>query len=182
MKSKSVRSSELNLGLNLRLNLGLLFGLYVGLSFTLLFATPLFAGESSPMTPDGVVSVKSKFKVPHTVDRLKSIVTKKGMKVIAHVNHAKAAKSADIDLPPTELVIFGNPKIGSPMMECARSIAIDLPQKMLVWQDRAGQVWLSYNDPVYIANRHKLGDHCRDSLKKVAGALSKFSKAAGGME
>ena len=144
------------------------------LAICLLLSTQVFAA-------DGVVTVKSKFKVPHTVDRLKDIVTKKGMKVIAHVNHSKAAKSVGKDIPPTELVIFGNPKVGSPLMECARSIAIDLPQKMLVWQDRAGQVWLSYNDPVYIADRHSLNNDCRKSLKKIAGALAKFSKVAGGM-
>jgi len=148
----------------------------------LIFVFVAIAFSSQLFAADGVVTVKSKFKVAHTVDRLKSVVTKKGMKVIAHVKHSKAAKNANIDMPPTELVIFGNPKVGAPLMECARSIAIDLPQKMLVWQDRSGQVWLSYNDPVYIADRHQLGDHCRKSLKKIAGALGKFSKAAGGMD
>ncbi|MDH3327403.1 MAG: DUF302 domain-containing protein [Gammaproteobacteria bacterium] len=145
------------------------------LSLCILFSAPLFA-------VDGVITVKSKFKVAHTVDRLKAVVTKKGMKVIADVDHAKAAKSIGKRIPPTELVIFGNPKIGAPMMECARSIAIDLPQKMLIWEDRAGQVWMSYNDPAYIANRHKLDKHCRGALKKVARTLANLSKAAGGME
>ena len=138
--------------------------------------------SSSLFAADGVVTVKSKYKVAHAVDRLKNIVTKKGMKVFAIVNHAKGAKSVGIDIPPTELVILGNPKVGSPLIHCARSIAIDLPQKMLVWQDRAGQVWMSYNDPVYIADRHAVDKDCRGSLKKIAGALAKFSKAAGGME
>lgn len=130
---------------------------------------------------DGVVNVKSKFAVSHTADRFVGIVKKKGMKVMAHIKHDKGAKSVGIDIKPTELVIFGNPKIGAPMIACTRSIGIDLPQKLLVWEDDDGQVWMSYNDPVYIADRHQLKDDCRGGLQKVAGALAKLSKKAGGM-
>lgn len=137
---------------------------------------------STTYAADGMVNVKSKFAVSHTADRFVGIVKKKGMKVMAHIKHDKGAKSVGIDIKPTELVIFGNPKIGAPMIACERSIAIDLPQKMLVWEDKDGQVWMSYNDPVYIADRHQLKDDCRGGLKKVAGALSKLSHKAGGME
>jgi len=146
-----------------------LLGLYC------LFSSSLFAA-------DGVITVKSKFKVAHTVDRLKAIITKKDMTVFSSVDHAKNAKKANIDLPATELIIFGDPKTGAPLMLCARSMALDLPQKMLVWKDRSGQVWLSYNDPVYLADRHKLEEHCRKSLKKIAEALAGFAKVAGGMQ
>lgn len=131
---------------------------------------------------NGVVTVKSQYKFAHTIDRFKTIVEKKGMKIIAQINHSKGANKVGIKLPPTQLMVFGNPKVGAPLMECARGIAIDLPQKMLIWEDRAKQVWLSYNDPAYIADRHNLEPHCRKSLKKIAGALSKFSKVAGGAE
>jgi uncharacterized protein (DUF302 family) len=131
---------------------------------------------------DGVINVKSKYGVPHTADRFIGIVKKKGMKVMAHVKHSQGAKNVGIAMNPTELVIFGNPKLGSPLMVCQPSFAIDLPQKMLVWEDNSGQVWLSYNDPVYIADRHHLKQECRSSLKKIAGALSKLSHKAGGMD
>lgn len=131
---------------------------------------------------DGVVIVKSNYNILHTVDRFKTIVEKKGMKIVAHIKHSDAAKKIGVNLPPTELIIFGNPKIGSPLMACARSIALDLPQKMLIWQDRAGQAWLSYNNPVYIAKRHKLAKHCSKSLNKIANALQKFANAAAGVD
>jgi len=146
---------------------------------SLLFAVGLFCNMT--FAADGVVNVKSKFKVAETAERFIGIAKKKGMKVMAHVKHSQGAKNVGVDLKPTELVIFGNPKIGSPMMACQRSIAIDLPQKMLVWEDNGGQVWLSYNDPNYIADRHQLKNECRGSLKKIAGALGKLSHKAGGM-
>ena len=140
--------------------------------FGLLFNVNAFA-------VDGVIDVKSKYSVAHTADRFKGIVQKKGMKVMAHVKHDKGAKTVGIEIKPTELLIFGNPKIGSPMMACTRSIAIDLPQKLLVWEDDNGQVWMSYNDPVYIADRHKLSQDCRATVKKASGALKKLTNKAG---
>lgn len=139
----------------------------------LLFSSHAFAAE-------GVISVKSKFSAIHTVDRLTTALKRKGMIIFADVDHTKNAKGVGIEIPPTELIIFGNPKIGSPLISCARSIALDLPQKMLVWQDRARQVWISYNDPVYIADRHSVNKDCRHSLTKIAGALASFSEIAGG--
>jgi len=138
----------------------------------LLFSFPAFA-------EDGLVNVKSRFKVPHTADRFKGIITEKGMRVIKHVKHSQAAQGIGKDLKPTELIIFGNPKVGTPLMQCKRTIAIDLPQKMLVWEDDSGQVWMTYNDPTYIANRHKLSEDCRGSLGKISNALAAFSKKAG---
>ena len=82
-----------------------------------------------------------------------------------------------MELRPTELMIFGNPKVGAPLMQCSRAVAIDLPQKALIWQDEGGQVWLSYNDPQYLANRHKI-DACKAVLDKVRNALKNFAKAA----
>jgi uncharacterized protein (DUF302 family) len=80
-------------------------------------------------------------------------------------------------LPATTLVIFGNPKVGTPLMKCSRTAAIDLPQKMLIWTDESGQTWLAYNDPVYMAKRHGVKG-CDAAIKKVTGALGKFSGVA----
>ena len=95
----------------------------------------------------------------------------------ARIDHAAGAQKAGKTLAPTELVIFGNPKVGTPLMQCSHSIAIDLPQKALIWQDAAGKVWFSYNDPQYLALRHNT-QGCDEVLKKVAMALGNFSKKA----
>jgi len=128
---------------------------------------------------NGLINVKSRFKVAHTADRFKGLVEEKGMRVIKHVMHSQAANRVGVKLKPTELLIFGNPKIGSPLMQCQRTIAIDLPQKLLIWEDDDGQVWMTYNNPIYIADRHQVGEACRGSLNKIAGALAKFTKIAG---
>ncbi|MDX1811817.1 MAG: DUF302 domain-containing protein [Gammaproteobacteria bacterium] len=127
---------------------------------------------------NGMISVKSNFPVGHTADRFIGIIKKKGMRVMAHVKHSEAAKKVGIDLQPEELVIFGNPKLGAPMMKCAPTLGIDLPQKMLIWQDENQQTWLTYNNPVYIADRHNLPQDCRENLHKIANALAKFSALA----
>lgn len=126
---------------------------------------------------NGLVSVKSAHDVKTTADRLEAVLKKKGMTVFTRIDHAKGAKSVGNDLRPTELVIFGNPKIGSKLMQCAQTIAIDLPQKALIWQDGGGQVWLSYNEPTELAKRHRLPG-CEKVIQKVTGALGKFAKAA----
>lgn len=126
---------------------------------------------------NGLVSVKSSHDVKTTADRLETVLGKKGMKVFTRINHAAGAKSVGNELRPTELIIFGNPKIGSVLMGCTQTIAIDLPQKALIWQDGVGQVWLSYNDPTQLANRHRMSG-CGAVLKKVTGALANFAKAA----
>lgn len=126
---------------------------------------------------NGLVSVKSAHDVKTTADRLEAVLKKKGMTVFNRIDHAKGAKSVGNDLRPTELIIFGNPKIGSVLMGCAQTIAIDLPQKALIWQDGGGQVWLSYNEPTELAKRHRLPG-CETVIQKVTGALGKFAKAA----
>ena len=126
---------------------------------------------------NGLVSVKSAYDVKATADRLEAVLKKKGMTVFNRIDHAKGAKSVGNDLRPTELVIFGNPKIGSVLMQCAQTIAIDLPQKALIWQDGGGQVWLSYNEPTELAKRHRLPG-CEKVIQKVTGALGNFAKAA----
>ena len=138
----------------------------------------LFLFSSISLAADGLILVKSSHDVKTTADRLENALNNKGMTVFSRIDHAAGADSVGIDLRPTELVIFGNPKVGSPMMQCQQSIAIDLPQKALIWQDEVGDVWLGYNDPVYLAQRHAIDSCAAQSLKKVAGALANFSKAA----
>lgn len=99
------------------------------------------------------------------------------MTVFERINHSKGAKSAGLELRPTEVVIFGNPKVGTPLMLCSQSVAIDLPQKMLIWQDQAGDVWLAYNDPGYLAKRHNI-EGCDEVLGKISTALGNFAAAA----
>jgi len=132
---------------------------------------------ASHAADSGLVSVKSAHDVATTADKLEEVLKSKGMNVFGRVNHAAGAEKAGLSLRPTEVVIFGNPKVGTPLMNCAQSVAIDLPQKALIWEDEAGQVWLAYNDPAYLASRHQI-EGCDEVLKKVTGALSKFAAAA----
>jgi len=126
---------------------------------------------------NGLIDVKSSYAVQKTADRLETALKAKGMTIFARINHSEGAKKAGIDLPATELIIFGNPKVGSPLMQCNRTVGIDLPQKALIWKDGNGQVWLSYNDPQYLAKRHGLSE-CVQVIQKVEKALSNFAKAA----
>lgn len=129
------------------------------------------------MAADGLIAVKSNHSVVTTADKLEAVLNDKGMKVMNRVNHQAGAESAGLELRPTELVIFGNPKAGTPLMQCAQSVAVDLPQKALIWEDENGQVWLGYNDPAYLKARHEI-EGCDAALAKVSGALAKFAEAA----
>ena len=126
---------------------------------------------------NGLVNVKSSHTVKKTTDRLENALKQKGMTIFARINHSEGAKKVGMDLPETELIIFGNPKVGSPLMKCNRTVGIDLPQKALIWKDENGQVWLSYNAPQYLSKRHDLSE-CTEVINKVEKALSNFSKAA----
>jgi len=126
---------------------------------------------------DGVVNVASEHSAADTMDKFENILKKKGMKVFARINHQQGASSIGVDLRPTELIIFGNPKVGSPLMKCQQTIALDLPQKALVWSDEEGKVWLSYNDPAYLKSRHRV-EGCDLKLNKVSKALAGLTKAA----
>lgn len=143
----------------------------IPLLIAVLFLSP------AAMADNGLVSVKSSFDVSTTADRLEKKLKAKGMTVFSRINHAEGAAMVGKELRPTELVIFGNPKVGTPLMQCQQTVAIDLPQKALIWQDEDHQVWLTYNDPSYLASRHLISA-CEDALKKVAGALNKFAAAA----
>ena len=137
----------------------------------------IFFIVSTAAAGDGLISVKSAHDVKATADRLENNLKQKGMNVFIRINHAAGARKVGKDLRPTELIVFGNPKVGTPLMQCNQSVAIDLPQKALIWQDDKEQVWLTYNDPNYLLQRHEL-DQCTEVIKKVAKALGNFAKAA----
>lgn len=126
---------------------------------------------------EGMVKVKSAHTVQETADRLESLLSEKGMQVFARINHAAGAEKMGKTLRPTELLLFGNPKVGTPLMQCAQSIGIDLPQKALVWEDDKGDVWLAYNDPAYLATRHGV-TACATMVPNIQQALENFALAA----
>jgi uncharacterized protein (DUF302 family) len=126
---------------------------------------------------DGVISVKSDFEVTETTDRLERILKEKKMTVFNRIHHSEGARSVGIELRDTELLIFGNPKVGSPLMKCQQITALDLPQKALIWKDEKNDVYISYNDPNYIQSRHDVYG-CEEVVKKIENALSNFTKAA----
>ena len=137
---------------------------------TLIFTNILHAA-------DGLVTIKSPHSPSVTIDKLETLLKSKGMTVFLRVDHAAGAEKVGAKLRPTQLLVFGNPKVGTPLMQCAQTSAIDLPQKMLAWEDEQRQTWLAYNDPAYLSERHGLAQ-CTAVLEKVAAALSNFAKGA----
>jgi uncharacterized protein (DUF302 family) len=137
----------------------------------------IFLISSIALAESGLVTVRSNFSVRETGNRLAWLLEEKGMRIVARINHAAGAASVDMKLRPTELLIFGNPKVGTPLMQCEQTVALDLPQKMLIWEDESGTVWLTYNDPQYLAERHNI-QGCEENIHNVAGALANFAKAA----
>ena len=117
------------------------------------------------MLPDGLVISASRHGPAETMQRLIAAVTEKGLAVLAHIDHAGAAAKAGLALAPTDLLIFGNAKGGTPLMQAEQTIGIDLPLKALVWQDKDGKTWLGYNDPGWLAKRHGVVND------KVVGAM-----------
>ena len=122
----------------------------------------------------GMIDVSSRYSVPETLARLQSILKEKSVTVFALIDHRGEAEKAGLQMRPTQLLIFGSPKGGTPLMVAAPRLAIDLPLKALAWQDEHGQVWLSYNSPEYLQQRH--GFHS-DLLKNIAGIAALIQKA-----
>ena len=127
---------------------------------------------------DGLVVTKSPHSAQDTMNRLETKVKERGLSVFARIDHAAGAVKAGKSLRPTELLIFGNPQGGTPLMECAQTAGIDLPLKALVWQDEAAQVWLGYNDPAFLAQRHGV-PACPvvENLRKALAALAEAAVA-----
>ena len=118
------------------------------------------------MNPDnGIMSKSTTRTVDETVEKIKTLLQSKGIKLFAVIDHSGEAEAIGIKMPPTKLLIFGNPKGGTPLMLASPTVAIDLPLKLLVWQDARGDRWISYNSPQYLKDRHSLPD---DLLKNIA--------------
>ena len=132
----------------------------------------LFALSAQVIAADGLVAVKSSFSAKDTMTRMEDVVKQRGLTVFARIDHAAGAAKIGKTLRPTEVLIFGNPQGGTPLMECAQSAGIDLPLKALVWEDSGGQVWVGYNDPAYLAKRHEAGQ---------CSVVENMSKALGGI-
>ncbi len=143
----------------------------------LIIVAALFFLSSTAYGDDGMIRLQSTHDVKTTADRLEKTLNNKGMTVFTRINHAAGAEKSGMELRPTELVIFGNPKVGTPLMKCSQSTAIDLPQKALIMEDASNNVWLIYNDPQFIAKRHNI-DGCEKIITKIENALKNFATAA----
>lgn len=143
-----------------------------------LAALVLSAVVSVAGAADGLIAVKSPHSAKVTMDKFEEIVKQRGLNVFARVDHAAGAAKIGKTLRPTEVLIFGNPQGGTPFMECAQSVGIDLPLKALVWEDASAQVWLGYNDPAFLAQRHGV-PQCpvAENLRKALAGLAEAAVA-----
>jgi uncharacterized protein (DUF302 family) len=137
----------------------------------LALSTSLWAQQA-----DGMVTLASPHSATQTMNRLEALVKERGLNVFARIDHAAGATKVGKTLRPTELLIFGNPQGGTPLMECAQTAGIDLPLKALVWQDEAGKVLLGYNDPDFLAKRH--GAATCPAVENLKKALNGLAQAA----
>lgn len=135
-----------------------------------LIATSATAGET------GLVTRDSPYPVPETLGRIESALDAKGVTVFARIDHSGEAKAAGLTLRPTELLIFGSPKAGTPLMQAAPTIGIDLPLKVLVWQDDQGQVHVTWNSPDYLIQRHGLDASAAKPLAPIGGLIESAIK------
>jgi uncharacterized protein (DUF302 family) len=127
---------------------------------------------------DGLTTIASSFGPKETMDRLEAEIRAQRMTVFARIDHAAGAAEVGLTLAPTELIIFGNARGGTPLMQSVQTVGIDLPLKVLVWQDTAGKTWLSYNEPSWIAQRHSVAN-AEQVVSKMAAALSALARTAG---
>ena len=128
---------------------------------------------------EGLTTIPSSFDPKETMDRLEAEVAAKGMKVFARIDHAAGAAEVGLTLARTELIIFGNARGGTPLMQSVQTVGIDLPLKALVWEDTAGKTWLSYNEPSWIVQRQGLGVQA-EIVDNMTAALSAVSRKAAG--
>lgn len=140
-----------------------------------LIITTCLLAVSLTQAADGLIKVQSPHTAKATMDKFEEIVTSKGLNVFARVDHRAGAESVGKALRPTEVLIFGNPQGGTPLMQCAQTLGIDLPLKALVWEDAGAQVWLGYNDLAYLAERHAV-EAC-PAVEKLSQALAAFAAA-----
>ncbi len=132
------------------------------------------------MPVDGLITIQSSHGPDETLQKFEAALTAKGMSVFAKIDHAAGAASVGLTLRPTVVILFGNPRGGTPLMQAAQTSGIDLPLKALVWQDASGVTWLSYNDPAWIATRHGLHPGAEATVKAMSDALQAFAAMATG--
>lgn len=129
------------------------------------------------MAADGLITIRSSHGPADTMSRLEAAVKAKGLTVFARIDHAAGAAAVDLSLRPTDLLIFGNAKGGTPLMQSVQTAGIDLPLKALVWQDASGATWLSYNDPAWLAKRHGISPDM-PAVKALSAVLDAFARTA----
>jgi uncharacterized protein (DUF302 family) len=134
-------------------------------------------GWAAEPSAKGLQTVRSAHGVAETTDRLVAALEAKGMTIFARIDHTAGAEKVGLSLRPTQVVVFGNPKVGTLLMQCAQTIGIDLPLKALVWEDAQGQTWLGYNTPDYLSRRHQIAG-CQAPLAKIGKAQAAFAAAA----
>lgn len=142
------------------------------------FGSNFASGKEAPMaqtTGNGIIAISGNHSVDHTVEKLKGILEAKGVTLFAVVDHSGEAERVGMKMRPTKLLIFGSPKSGTPLMLAAPSSAIDLPLKILIWEDSQGKVWVSYNAPVYLQGRHGIPE---ELLQNIAVVETLAAKAA----
>jgi uncharacterized protein (DUF302 family) len=122
----------------------------------------------------GLIHLPSKYSVEQTMQRLETLLQERGIMIFARIDHSGEAEKVGLTMRPTKLLIFGSPKGGTPLMQAAPSIAIDLPLKALFWEDTDGKAWLTYNDPAYLQRRHNVPP---ELLPNIAGVSALFAKA-----
>ncbi len=132
------------------------------------------------MPSEGLITIESHFSVSRTIDRLADAAIAAGLVVFARIDHGKGARDAGLELRPTELLIFGHPRGGTPLMQDQQAAGIDLPVRALAWEDQSGQVWLGYNDTVWLARRHGLGAASAQALATMRAGTAKLVSGAAG--
>ncbi len=131
-------------------------------------------------TPLGMLTVRSLHGPRETMDRLVDKIAARGMTVFARIDHGEAANEAGLMLRPTELLIFGSARAGTPLMQAAQTLGVDLPLKALVWQDEIGTTWLGYNDPHWLASRHGVAADCKSVLHVMGELLAAIARETTG--
>jgi uncharacterized protein (DUF302 family) len=126
----------------------------------------------NPSIENGLIHISSPYSVPETLQRVESVLRAKNLTIFARIDHSGEAEKVGLAMRPTQLIIFGSPKAGTPMMIASPTLAIDLPLKALVWQDAEEKVWISYNDPNYLQRRHNIPGELLKNISGVGAVLS----------
>jgi uncharacterized protein (DUF302 family) len=126
------------------------------------------------LVDNGMVHLASRYSVPETLQRLEALLKAKGITVFCRVDHSGEAEKAGLKMNPTQLLIFGSPKAGTPLMVSSPTLAIDLPLKALIWEDAGGKVWVSYNSPEYLQTRHNISDDLLKNISVIGPLLQKL--------